>query len=80
MMDFGELNKVMKISGKVYKLNSYNGFSGNISSFILVENFQSKHFFEFFYIQPFEEINKIIENRKLYKRRERVKRLEAGKK
>ena len=34
MVDFGESDKMLKISGKVEKLNTFNGFSGNISFFI----------------------------------------------
>ena len=34
MVDFGESNKMMKISGKLDKSDSYNGFSYNISFFI----------------------------------------------
>ena len=34
MVDFGESDKLIKISGKVDKLNTYNGFSSNISVFI----------------------------------------------
>ena len=33
MVDFGESDKMMKISGKMNKSNTYNGFSGNISFF-----------------------------------------------
>ena len=34
MVNFGESDKMRKISGKVDKSNTYNGFSGNISFFI----------------------------------------------
>ena len=34
MIDFGEFDKMIKISGKVGKLNIYNEFSGNILFFI----------------------------------------------
>ena len=34
MVDFGESDKTIKISGKVDKSNTYNGFSSNISFFI----------------------------------------------
>ena len=34
MVDFGESDKMIKISRKVDKSNTYNGFSGNISYFI----------------------------------------------
>ena len=34
MVDFGESDKMIKISGKVDKSNAYNGFSGKISFFI----------------------------------------------
>ena len=33
MVDFGESDKMMKISGKVNKLNTYNEFSCDISFF-----------------------------------------------
>ena len=36
MVDFGKSDKMIKISGKVYKLNTYNGFSSNILFFIQV--------------------------------------------
>ena len=48
MVDFGESDKMVKISGKVDKLNVYNGFSSNILLFILKELLQTKHsFFSF---------------------------------
>ena len=34
MVDFGESDKMIKISGQVDKSNTYNGFSDNISFFI----------------------------------------------
>ena len=34
MVDFGESDKVIKVSGKVDKSKTSNGFSGNISFFI----------------------------------------------
>ena len=34
MEDFGESENMIKISGKVDKSNTYNGFSSNISFFI----------------------------------------------
>ena len=34
MVDFGESDKMIKISGKVDNSNTYNGFNGNISYFI----------------------------------------------
>ena len=34
MVDFGEPDKMIKISGSVDKSNCYNGFSSNISLFI----------------------------------------------
>ena len=34
MVDFSESDKMIKISGKVDKSNTYNGFSGNISFLI----------------------------------------------
>ena len=34
MVDFGKSDKMIKLSGKVNKLNTYNGFSINISFFI----------------------------------------------
>ena len=34
MVDFGESDKIIKISGKVDKSNTYNRFSSNISFFI----------------------------------------------
>ena len=38
MVDFGESDKLMKISGKVDKSNTYNGFCSNISFFIHIES------------------------------------------
>ena len=35
MVDFGKSDKMIKISGKVDKPNTYNGFSRDISFFIL---------------------------------------------
>ena len=35
MVDFGKSDKMIKISGKVDKPNTYNGFSSDISFFIL---------------------------------------------
>ena len=37
MVDFGEFDKMMKISEKVDKLNTYNGFSSNILFFLFTE-------------------------------------------
>ena len=34
MVGFGESNKMIKISGKVDKSNTYNGFTGIISFFM----------------------------------------------
>ena len=34
MVDFDKTDKMIKISGKVDKLNTYNGFSSNIPFFI----------------------------------------------
>ena len=34
MVDFGESDKMIKISGKIDKSNTYNRFTGNISFFI----------------------------------------------
>ena len=38
MVDFGESEKMIKITGKVDKSNTYNGFTGNISWFPKREN------------------------------------------
>ena len=62
MVDFGKSDKIIKLSGKVDKLNTYNGFSGNISFFIHGRMSSDKTFFEFFYILAIEEIDKIKEN------------------
>ena len=42
MVDFGKSDKMIKISGKVDKSNTYNGYRGNIRS-LLTEKLQ-KHF------------------------------------
>ena len=34
MVDYGESDKMIKISGKVDKSSTYNGFNSNISFFI----------------------------------------------
>ena len=44
MVDFGEFDKMIKISRKMDKSDSYNRFSSNISFFIH-EFLQTKHFF-----------------------------------
>ena len=54
MVDFSESDKMMKISGKVVKSNTYNGFSSNVSFFFFFfkeELLQIKIFSEFFYIK-----------------------------
>ena len=40
MVDFGNTDKMIKISRKVVKSNIYNGFSCNISLFIQGSTFQ----------------------------------------
>ena len=37
MVDFGESDKMIRISGKVEESNTYNGFSGNIEV-LLIKN------------------------------------------
>ena len=34
MVDFGKSDKIIKISEKVHKLNTYNGFSGEVLPWI----------------------------------------------
>ena len=65
MVDFGKFDKIIKISGKVDKSNSYNGFSCNISSLFKEELLQTK-FFNIFYILAIGE--------KDFKNGEKVKR------
>ena len=48
MIDFGESDKVIKISRKVDKSDTYKGLSSNISIFIR-EFLQTNHFLIFFY-------------------------------
>ena len=45
---------MIKISGKVDKSNTYNGFSSNISFFIRERTSSNQDFFEYFYILAFE--------------------------
>ena len=51
---------MIKISGKMDESDTYNELNSNISIFVQ-EFLQTKHFFEFFYIQANEEIDKITE-------------------
>ena len=44
MVDFGESDNMIKISGKMDKSDNYKGFSSDISFFIQ-EFFQTKHSF-----------------------------------
>ena len=64
MVDCSESDKTIKIRGKMDKSDTCNGFCINISFFIQ-EFLQTKHFFEFFYIQTLEEIDKITEKVKV---------------
>ena len=48
MVDFGESDKMIKISRKVDKSNIYNGFSSNISFFIPGRTLSDKNFFRDF--------------------------------
>ena len=73
IVDFGLSDKMIKRSGKVDKSNYYNGFSGNISFFIHRRTSSDKIFFAFFYMLAIGVIDKIIEDVKRYKGRERVK-------
>ena len=75
MVDFSESYKMIKISGKVDKSNTYNGFNNSISFFINRRTSSEKTFFEFFYILAIEKIDKLIENVNRYKEREKVLRL-----
>ena len=58
------------------KSDTYNGSSSNISFFFVQEFHQTKHFFEFFYIQTIEEIDKIMEKIKV-RERERERERES---
>ena len=46
---------MIKMSGKVDKSNTYNGFTGNVSFFINRKTSPDKTFFAFFYILANEE-------------------------
>ena len=41
MVDFGESNKMMKISGKLDKSDTYKGFESNISLCLIYPSFHS---------------------------------------
>ena len=58
MVHFGESDKMIKISGKVDKWNTYNEFGSNISFF--KEELLQTNFFEFYYISAIEERDKIM--------------------
>ena len=49
------LKYMIKISGKVDKSNTYNGYSSNISFFIHRRRTSDKTVFEFFYILAIEK-------------------------
>ena len=50
MVDFGESDKMIKISGKVDNSNTYNGFCANILSFIWKNFFRlNKQFLSCFF-------------------------------
>ena len=61
MIDFAESDKMIKISGKVDKSNSYNRFSGDISFFI-IRTSSGWTIFVFFDIFAIEKIDKLMEN------------------
>ena len=63
MVDSDEFDKMIRISGKIDKWDTYNGFSSNISFFIQ-EFLRTKHFLLVFYIQAIEEIDKITRKNK----------------
>ena len=69
MIDFGEFDKMIKISEKWINQTLTTGLVVIFCSLFTVELFQTKYFFEFFYIFAIEEIDKKIENVKSYKRR-----------
>ena len=52
--------------------NTYNSFNGRILFFIHRKTSSDKTFFEFFYILAIAERDKLTENVKRYKGRERV--------
>ena len=53
MVDFGESDREIKISGKVDKSSTYNGFISNISFFIHGKKIlQIKHFKSFSEVLP----------------------------
>ena len=60
MVYSGESDKMIKISGKADKSNTYNGFSGNISFFIQGRTSSDKINFEFFNISAIEGMDKIM--------------------
>ena len=53
MVYYGESDKMIKISRKLDKSNTYNGFTGNIS-FFYSQNFFRLNIFAFFYILSIE--------------------------
>ena len=59
---------MIKISGKVDKLNPYKRFSGNISVFIY-RTYSGSTYFAFFYVLANGEKYKLKENVKTYKYR-----------
>ena len=58
MVDFVNSNKMIKMNGKVYKSNTYNGFNGNMSFFINRKTLSDWTFFVFFNILAIEEGNR----------------------
>ena len=65
---------MIKISGKVDKSNTYNGFSGNIRSLLTEELYQTKLFLRFFIfstgciscLQPFPSLNTFLHSPFVY--------------
>ena len=58
MVDFGESDKMIKISGKMIKSNTSNGFNSNISFFIQERTSSEKIFLDFFEFLKCSKIQK----------------------
>ena len=67
MVDFGESDKMIKISGKVDSSNTINLLV--IFHSLFTELFQAEHFFEFFNIVAIEDIDEIKKKIKEGKRK-----------
>ena len=72
MVDFGESDKIIKISEKWINQTLTSGSAVAFCSLFTLELFGTKHFLRVSYILAIEEIDKLMVNVKWYKGRKMV--------